>query len=94
MHRTQGTPVSFPKDTSYYAVLQNNGPLKRSMLFLYDALGTIAYQEILADACFGIASMPEKAGDRLLVGCSGSILEYSPITDGTAAQGNIDAASH
>jgi hypothetical protein len=82
MHRTQGTPVRFPKDVSYYAVLQANGPLKRSMLFLYDAAGKISYQEILGDACFGIASMPEKAGDRLLVGCSGNILEYSTITAG------------
>jgi len=84
MHQTQGTPVLFPKAPSYYAVLQNNRPLKRSILFLYDGIGKIAYQEILADACLGIASMPEKEGDRLLVGCSGSILEYSP--DGTSTQ--------
>jgi hypothetical protein len=79
MHWTQGTPVHFSKEGAYYAVLQTNSPLKRSMLFLYDAGGKIAYQEILADACSGIASMPEKTGDRLLVGCSNDILEYSPI---------------
>lgn len=94
MDQTHGTPVHFPKDASYYAVLQNNGPLKRSILLLYDAVGKIAYQEILADSCFGIAAMPEKAGDRLLVGCSGNILEYSPITDGNAAQAKSSAASH
>ncbi|MGA2483337.1 MAG: hypothetical protein ABSF92_09480 [Candidatus Acidiferrales bacterium] len=91
MNQPQGTPVHFPKVPSYYAVLQSNGPLKRSLLFLYDGVGKIAYQEILADACFGIASMPGKTGDRLLVGCSGDILEYSPITDGAATQANSDA---
>src|SRR5208283_6123527 len=94
MHRTKGTPVQFPNGALYYAVLQNNRFLKRSILFLYDTVGKIAYQEILADACFGIASMPEKAGDRLLVGCSGDILEYSPITDGSTARAKSDAGSH
>lgn len=91
MHQTQGTPVRFLKDTSYYAVLQGNGHLKRSMFFLYDAVGKIAYQEILADTCFGIAAIPEKTGERLLVGCSGDILEYSPATDGSAPQARSDA---
>lgn len=80
MHMTQGTPVHFSKETSHYAVLQTNGPLNRSMLFLYDAGGKIAYQEIMAEACFSITSVPEKTGDRLLIGCSGNILEYSAVT--------------
>lgn len=90
MHRSEGTPVSFPRDASYYAVLQTNGPLRRSMLFLYGPAGNIAYQEILADSCFGIASMPEKVGNRLLVGCSGVILEYAPISARTSAQAMSD----
>src|SRR5260370_410489 len=94
MHRTQGTPVHFPREPAYYAVLQTNGPLNRSLLFLYDAEGKIAYQEILAEACFGIASMPEKTGDRLLVGCSGKISEYSPTTQDTNAQSKRDAGSN
>ncbi len=94
MHQTKGTPVQFPNGALYYAVLQNNRPLKRSILFLYDTVGKIAYQEILADACFGIASMPEKAGERLLVGCSGNILEYSPNTYGSPAQVKSAAANH
>jgi len=55
------------------------------MLFLYDPEGKIVYQEIMAQACLGIASMPEKIGDRLLIGCSGEILEYSHIMDGVPA---------
>ena len=93
MHVTHGTPVHFQKDAAYYALLQTNGALKRSILFLYNAEGKIVYQEVLADSCFGIASMPDKAGDRLLVGCSGNILEYSPITDSTTAQAKSDPAS-
>jgi hypothetical protein len=94
MHLTHGTPVHFPKKAAYYSVLQTNGPLKRSILFLYDTEGKIAYQEILADACFGITSVTGKEGDRLLVGCSGDILEYSPITDdGTIAQTKSGAGS-
>lgn len=91
MHVTHGTPVHFPKKAAYYAVLQTNGPLKRSILFLYDAEGKIVYQEILSDACLSIASVPEKSAERLLVGCSGNILEYSPIAEGTIAEPKSDA---
>ena len=67
MHVTRGTPVHFPKGPPYYAVLQANRFLSRSMLFLYDAEGKITYHEILAEACLGIATMREKTGDRLLI---------------------------
>ena len=93
MHMTHGTPVHFSKKTPYYAVLQTNGPLNRSMLFLYDTDGKITYQEIIAESCSSIASMPEKMGDRLLIGCSGDILEYSSIGDGFTAQAKNDAGS-
>jgi hypothetical protein len=78
MHLTKGAPVHYAKEAAYYAVVQNKGAGQRSMLFLYDAEGKIAYQEILADSCLGIVALPEKEGDRLLVGCSGKIWEYSP----------------
>jgi hypothetical protein len=52
----------------------------------------IAYQEILADSCLGIASMPGKVGNRLLVGCSGVILEYAPTSASTSAQPMSDTA--
>jgi hypothetical protein len=78
MHETRGMPVHFPEKPPYYAVLQTNRSLSRSILFLYDAEGRITYHEILAEACAGIAAMRDKTGDRLLVGCSGNVLEYSP----------------
>jgi hypothetical protein len=85
--------VHFSKKTSYYAVLQTNGPLNRSVLFLYDTDGKITYQEIIAESCSSISSMPGKMGDRLLIGCSGDILEYSSIRDGVTAQDKNDAGS-
>lgn len=83
MYRTQGTPVHFSTEAPYYAVLQTIGPLNRSMVFIYDAEGKITYQEILGDTCFAIASMPERNGDRLLIGCSGNVLEYDAVTSVT-----------
>jgi hypothetical protein len=94
MNGTHGTPVHFSREAPYYAVLQTNGPLNRSMLFIYDAEEKLAYQEILGDMCFAIASMPEKKGDRLLVGCSGGILEYSPTIDGDITQVNNSVGGH
>lgn len=91
MDVTHGTPVHFPRGAAYYAVLQTNTPLRRSLLFLYDTEGKIAYQEILSEACLGVASMPEKSSDRLLVGCSGNILEYSTITDRRIPKPKSDA---
>ena len=87
MHDSRGTPVHFPKQSAFYALLQTNSPLERSSLLIYNTEGEIAYHEILEDACHGIAAVPGKAGDRLLVGCSGKILEYSPASNSTVAKG-------
>jgi hypothetical protein len=77
IHRTKGTPVRYGKDLEFYAVLQT-GTLQRSMLSLYNHEGQIKYQEILADHCLGITTLPGKFADRLLVGCTGKVWEYSP----------------
>ena len=77
MHSTHGTSVHFPKSSQYYAALQTNLTLNRSVLTLYDGTETIAYQAVLGGTCFSIASLPGPNGDRLLIGCSGEILEYS-----------------
>jgi hypothetical protein len=86
--------MRFPKQAALYALLQTNAHLKRSLLFFYNAEGKIAYQEVLGDACLGIAAVPEEAGDRLLIGCSGRILEYSAAGSSTIAQGTIEGESH
>lgn len=77
MRETKGTPVHYAKNIEYYSVLQSGKFVKRSMLSLYDHEGKIAYQEILGDDCIGIATLPGELGDRLLVGCSGKVWEYS-----------------
>jgi hypothetical protein len=82
MHVTKGTPVHYTNEAEYYAVLQARWVSERSMLLLYDKQGQIAYQEVIGDSCLGIAALPGKLGDRLLVGCSGRIWEYSPAVGG------------
>ena len=74
----KATPISCGKGTEYFAVLQNHSASKRSMLLLYDKDGQIVYQEILGESCRGIAALPEKGAEQLLVGCAGKIWEYSP----------------
>jgi hypothetical protein len=80
MHRTKGAPVRYAKGAEYYAVLQNH--LARSVLFLFDTKQQIAYQEVIGDSCLGISALPGKSGDRLLIGCSGKVWEYSPAVAG------------
>jgi len=77
LDKTKATIVRYGKGAEYFAVLQNNSPWQRSMLLLYGKDGQIVYQEILGKSCLGIAALPEKAGEQLLVGCAGKIWEYS-----------------
>jgi hypothetical protein len=91
MNRAKGTPVHFAKSADYYAALQNADVLERSILFLYDQDGQIAYQEIIGDSCPAIAALPGKLGDRLLVGCSGRIWEYSPAVNSIKSQRGTEA---
>lgn len=80
LNRTAATPVHFGKGTEYFAVLQNNFAQERSALLLYDKDGQIVFQEILGESCLGIATMPKKDGERLLVGCAAKIWEYQPVS--------------
>lgn len=77
MHEVEGTPVRYSRNVEYYAVLQSKESLKRSVLSLYDHEGQIAYQEVLGDYCLGITALPGEVRDRLLIGCSGKVWEYS-----------------
>ena len=76
---TRATPVRYGKGAEYFAVLQNKSVWERSMLLLYGKDAQIVYQEILGESCLGIAALPKKNGERLLVGCAGKIWEYSPV---------------
>ena len=79
MHGIRGTIVHFGRNAEYYAALLNKGSSRRSILLLYDKRGQIAYQEVLGESCLGIAALPGRSGERLLVGCSGKVSEYAPV---------------
>jgi hypothetical protein len=81
LNRTAATPVRFGKHDDYFAILQNNFARGRSMLLLYGKDGEIVYQEILGESCLGLAAVPIKDAERLLVGCEGKIWEYSPVAE-------------
>ena len=74
--RMSATPIRFGKGAEYFVVLEATSG--RSMLLLYGEDGQIIYQEILGESCLGMAALPKKDGERLLVGCTAKIWEYSP----------------
>jgi hypothetical protein len=77
--RFSATPIRFGKNDEYFAILENRSPSNRSMLLLYGKDGQIVYQEILGESCLGLAPLPRKDGERLLVGCTAKIIEYSSL---------------
>jgi hypothetical protein len=87
--RFSATPIRFGKIDEYFAILENRSPSNRSMLLLYGKDGKIVYQEILGESCLGLAPLPGKDGERLLVGCSAKILEYFPTLKTTISQSSI-----
>jgi hypothetical protein len=86
------TPVRFGKKHEYFAVLKNEFSVGRSMLTLYDKDGEIVYQEILGESCLGIAALPRKDGEWLLVGCAAKIWEYSQVPTSTSLKQNAPKA--
>jgi hypothetical protein len=86
LNNTAATPVHFGKGAEYFAILQNSFAKERTMLLLYDKDGQIVYQEILAETCLGITSVPGIDAERLLVGCASKIWEYSPVLQANSAR--------
>jgi hypothetical protein len=78
-NRMSATPIRFGKRDEYFAVMKNSFSSERSMLLLYGEDGQIVYQEILGESCLGMAALPKKDGERLLVGCAAKIWEYSSV---------------
>jgi len=83
LNRIAGTPVHFSAEAESYAVLQTGTALGRSLLYLYDAQGKLVYQEVIGKACGGLAATPGELGERFLVGCGSTILEYSRVAAAT-----------
>lgn len=94
LNRTAATPVRFGKHDDYFAILQNNFARGRSMVLLYDKDGQIVYQEVLGESCLGLAVVPIKDAERLLVGCEGKIWQYSPVVEAQSAPKDITLQSH
>jgi hypothetical protein len=84
-NRMSALPIRFGKGSEYFAVLENR--LERSMLLLYGEDRKIAYQEILDEPCLGMAALPKKDGERLLVGCAAKVWEYTPVLPANTASG-------
>lgn len=76
--QASAAPIRFSNGAEYFAVLNSDFSSDRSMLLLYGKNGQIRYQEILGEYCPGIAAVPKKDGERLLVGCASKVWEYSP----------------
>lgn len=76
IHRTKGTSVHQGKTAALYAVLQT-GLLPRSLLSVLNSDGKIIYQEVLGDRCLAMNTIPGAAADRLLIGCTNAVREYS-----------------
>jgi hypothetical protein len=76
-----GTPVSFSPGVRYYASLINYRVWGRSLLYLNDEAGKIAYQEIIDRSCAALCTMPDPAtaSEFLLVGCGDEVRKYASL---------------
>jgi hypothetical protein len=86
LNQIAAIPVQFGKGRRYFAVLQNSFAKERSALLLYDNDGQIAYQEILAETCLGMATLPGIDANQFLVGCASKIWQYSPVPQVSGAK--------
>jgi hypothetical protein len=51
----------------------------RSVLYLNDQTGKIAYREVFAHQCRAVGAIPEATGESLLVGCGGEVWKYAKL---------------
>jgi hypothetical protein len=94
LNRIAATPVHFGREAEYFAVLQSGFAKERSILFLYDKAGQIAYQEILGESCLGIGTLTVPDAETLLVGCDAKIWEYSRVPQTKSALNESTPQSH
>lgn len=77
MNECRGTSVRFSKGT-FFATLVQYRVWLRSVLYLHDAEGRIAYQEVFMEHCQALAPRPGQNSETLLVACEEKVWEYSP----------------
>ena len=77
-----GTPVCFSSGRCYQATLVFYRLWDRSVLYLNDQTGKIAYREVFEHRCAAVGTMPAAGGakdESLLVGCSGQVWKYANL---------------
>ena len=74
-----GTAVCFSNRRCYHATLVDYPLWDRSILYMNDLKGTIAYREVFEHRCAAVGAMPTASGSQdesLLVGCSSEVWKY------------------
>lgn len=79
-----GTPVCFSSRRCHHATLVDYPYWARSVLYLNDQDGKIAYREVFDRRCSAVGTIPAHlpkgaVGESLLVGCSGQVWEYARL---------------
>jgi hypothetical protein len=67
--------VRFGKDDHLGALVAFSN-WERSVFYVFDAAGTLAYREVMPDECRALAGQPAETGDDLLVACGTRIWRY------------------
>jgi len=77
-----GTPVCFPKGRCYQATLVDYPHWDRSVLYLNDQTGKIAYREVFEHPCTAVGTIPAAQGvkdELLLVGYGFDVWKYAKL---------------
>jgi hypothetical protein len=77
-----GTYVRFSSGRCYQATLTDYPRWDRSVLYLNDQTGKIAYREVFEHRCAAVGTMPAAAGaedESLLVGCNNEVWKYASL---------------
>jgi hypothetical protein len=74
----RATPVHFEGSGSFFATLVAHQMWDRSVLYLHDPGGNLAYREVFAGFCGAVESLPIGGKERLLVSCGDKVWQYAP----------------
>lgn len=81
VYRAEGAWVKLdPARPEMLAVITSYVVLDRSVLYVYDASGTLLYEEVMPEQCRAVAALPAPEGrpQEFLVGCDTTIWRYAP----------------
>jgi hypothetical protein len=75
-----GTTVRFSGREAFYATIIAYPLWDRSLFFIHGLKGQLLFKEVIPSECSAILALPKDKFERLLVGCTGKVLEYSPLS--------------